>query len=302
MGLALEAWHLCFFSSTCVRQSRVSGVALFFISMNPALYSPLQEWRSCVCIWHEMLLQCPVPRLRVELNEEFMLVIPCVGLGRMVTDDEIHALAGLIGRWKMEWKGVTTLRRLETTGRCPNHRSVEVIKVAESVYLVGGSLVVRKSSILLFDSVAHMRLYVQIVDRELDLDTFCSLCATLSIEAGRQNSEALLMSFSDQRVDKLFSPMLWRNLVALMWPDVEVVSTARWQAERCGGVLSIELVVHSVTVLDELMSTTRPIILVERDAQGRHTRCLLVMVCVSPWTENTGTVLFVSYVGFEARR
>ena len=269
--------------------------------MDPVLYSPFKEWRSCVCVWHEMLLQRKVPQLCVELDEEFVLVIPCVGLGRAVTEEEVHVLAGLIGRWKVEWGGVATMRAIETTGRRAKTKGVEVVRVAESVYLVGNSFCVQDHSILLFDSPLHMGLYRRILDRGLEPSTFRALCAALSVEPMGLHTEARLQRFSNQRVDTLRSPMLWRDLVAPMWPDAQVVSRAAWQAERCRNLTSIETMVHSVMVLDELMSLTEPVILVERDAQGRHTRCLLVMVRVSTWRENSGSVLFVSYVGYEAR-
>jgi hypothetical protein len=269
--------------------------------MNPVLFSPFKEWRSCVCVWHEMLLQCRAPELCVELDGEFMLVIPCVGLGRAVTEAEVHVLAGLIGRRMREWHGVATVREIETTGRCAKRNSVEVIRVVESVYLVGDSFCVHSGSILLFDSPLHMRLYMQILDRGLEPATFQALCAALSVEPAGLHSEARLLRFSDQRLDKLRSPMLWRNLAALLWPDVEVLTAARWHSERCPGLTSIEAVVHSVMVLDELMSLMEPVILVERDARGRHMRCLLVMVRVSTWRDNSGSLLFVSYVGYEAR-
>jgi hypothetical protein len=267
------------------------------------LYSPLKEWRACVCVWHEFLLQRSVPQLRVELQEEFMLTIPCVDLHREVSEHDVRVLAGLIERWKVQWRGgPATLRPLETTGRVLKRRSVEVRKVADALYVVGDSFCVRRNCILLFDLDVHMRLYLQLVDRELDPSTtFGALCASLSIEPMGLHTEARLINFSNQRVDKLRSPMLWRNLAALMWADVEVVSAAVWRAERGPNVTSIETVVHSAVVLDSLLSMTEPIILVERDAQGRHARCLLVMVRVSTWTENSGSVLFVSYVGYEAR-
>lgn len=269
--------------------------------MNPILYSPFKEWRSCVCVWHEMLLQRKVPQLCVELDSEFVLVIPCVGLGRAVTEAEVHLLAGLIGRWKEEWRGVATMRAMETTGRNAKRGLVKVNKVVDSVFLVGDSFYVQDNSILLFDSPLHMDLFRRILQKGLEPSTFRALCAALSVEPLGLHTEARLVRFSNQRVDTLRSPMLWRDLAAPMWPDVEVVSRTGWQTERCRGLTSIETVVHSVMVLDELMSLTEPVILVERDAHGRHTRCLLIMVRVSTWRDNSGSVLFVSYVGYEAR-
>jgi hypothetical protein len=264
------------------------------------LHCPLKEWRACVRVWHEMLLQRSVAQLCVELDEEFMLVLPCVGLGRSVTEAEVGMLACLISRWKVGWQGVATLGAMETIGRAP-HCSVRVLKMEGGVFLVGDSFCVHSGSILLFDSPLHMRLYMQILDRGLEPATFHALCAALSVEPAGLHSEARLLRFSDQRLDKLRSPMLWRNLAALLWPDVEVLTAARWHSERCPGLTSIEAVVHSVMVLEELMSLTEPVILVERDARGRHMRCLLVMVRVSTWRDNSGSLLFVSYVGYEAR-
>ena len=271
--------------------------------------SPLKHLHPCVHIWHEMLLQRPTLPPCAQLREEFMLVIRRVECNKEVTETDIHALAALIRRWTTEWNGVATLKRLETTGRNLKPKPLAVKKLTDSTYAVGDLFCVRNGSILCFDSRVHMQLYVQILDRKLDPSTFGPLCAALSIEPTRHHTEARLLPFSNQRVDKLRSPMLWNNLAALMWSNVEVVSTARWRAElnqflqpRDGlrAILpSIESVAYNVIEMDG--RTTEPIIIVERDARGRHTRCLLVKIRESAWHENTGSLLFVSYVGIEAR-
>lgn len=273
----------------------------FGAEMNLSLYSPLKEWRSCVRVWHEMLLQRAVTHLCVELEEEFMLVIPCMGLGRGVTEAEVRMLACLIGRWKVGWQGVDTLRRMETMGRLRKRASVPVSNKGGGVYVVGESFLVRDSSILLFDEPVHMRLYLEIIDRALHPSLFTPLCGALSIEPSNRHTDVRLHRFSDQCVAKLRSPFLWKRMVEVMWPGVELASMVRWQAERCRGITSVESMVHNVVILDELLKVSEPIVLVERDAHGRHRRCLLVMVRASVWRENIGSVLLISYVGFEAR-
>jgi hypothetical protein len=267
-----------------------------------SLYSPLREWRSCVCIWHEMLLRRSVNQLCVELDEEFMLIIPCVGLGRCVTEAEVQMLACLIGRWKVGWKGLSTLSAMETTGRSPRRNSVHVSRRDGGVYVVGESFCVRDSSIILFDEPMHMRLYLEILNRKLHPSLFCSLCSALAIESSGRCTDVRLHRFSDECAHRLRSPFLWKRLAEMMWPcGVEIASMARWRAERCQGVDSVESMVHSVVVLDEQLKLSDPIVLIERDAQGRHRRCLLIMVRASQWRENAGSILLISYVGVEAR-
>jgi len=269
----------------------------------------LKRLHPCVHIWHEMLLQRPTSHTCAHLEEEFMWSIPRAECSREITETDIRALAALVGRWTTEWNGPTTLRRLETTGRRPTPQRLDVRRISKSTYTVGDLFCVRNGSILCFDSRVYMRLYVQLVDRELDPSIFGPLSAALSIEPTQRHTEARLVSFDNQRVDQLRSPMLWRNLAELMWPGVEAVSATNWRAElnqflqpRSGmrAILpSIEAVAHSVVELDG--RATEPIIIVERDAQGRHARCLLVKIRASQWQENTGSILFVSYVGVEAR-
>jgi len=271
--------------------------------------SPLKHLHPCVHVWHEMLLQRPTLPPCAQLEQEFMLTIPRAESSKEITEADIHALATLIGRWTSEWNGVATLKLLETTGKTRKPKPPTIHKINESTYAIGDLFCVRSGSILCFDSRVHMRLYLQILDRELDPSTFGPLCAALSVEPIRHHTEARLVSFSNQRVDQLRSPMLWRNLAALMWPDVEVVSASRWRTElhqflqpRSGlrAILpSIESVANNVIEMDG--RTTEPIILVERDAHGRHLRCLLVKIRESAWHENAGSMLFVSYVGIEAR-
>jgi hypothetical protein len=265
------------------------------------LYSPLKDWRACVRVWHEMLLRRPVKQLCVELDEEFMLVIPCVGLERAVTEAEVQMLASLIGRWKLCWRGAPTLRAMETTGRAPRRNRVHVSKKEGDVYAVGDSFCVRDHSILLFDEPMHMRLYTDILDRRLHPSLFRSLCGVLAVEPRGRHTDVRLHRFHGECAHKLRAPYLWKRLVEGMWPDVGLVSMARWQAERCQGAYSVESMVSGVVIFDELLRVSDPIVLVERDAHGRHRRCLLVMIRESQWRENAGSVLFVSYVGREAR-
>jgi hypothetical protein len=264
-----------------------------------SLYSPLREWRSCVCVWHEMLLRRSVNQLCVELDEEFMLIIPCVGLRRGVTEAEVQMLACLIGRWKGGWKGLSTLSAMETTGRSPRRNSVHVCRKDGGVYVVGESFCVRDSSIILFDEPVHMRLYLEILDQQLHPSLFCSLCSALAIELSGRHTDVRLHRFSDECVAKLRTPFLWKRMAEVMWPGVKLASMAQWQAER--GSTSVESMVHDVVVMDALFRASGPVILIERDAQGRHRRCLLIMVRASQWRENAGSILLISYVGGEAR-
>ena len=266
------------------------------------LYSPLKEWRTCVRVWHEVLLQRSVGQLCVELDEEFMLVIPCVGLGRGVTEAEVGMLACLISRWKVGWKGVATLGAMETTGRSPRPTaSVRVSKKADGTYVVGDSFCVRGHSILLFDAPVYMRLYLDVLDRQLHPSLFRSLCGALAVEPAGRHTDVRLYRFRDECAHRLRSPFLWKRLAEVMWPGVGLVTMMRWHAERCRGVHAVESLVHSVILLDELLKASDPVILVERDAHGRHRRCLLIMVRESQWRADVGSVLFVSYVGYEAR-
>jgi hypothetical protein len=258
------------------------------------LFSPLKEWRSCVRVWHEWLLRRPVAHLCVELSEEFVLVIPCPGLDRRLTTADVRTLAGLIGRWKLDWKGPATQRRLETTGRT-RRSEVGVRELGGGVFVVGDGFCIEDGSILLFDEPIHMRLYVSVVEHGLHPLTFRSLCSVLTIERAGRHSDARLVRYSNVCVDRLRSPMLWKTLAAVMWPGVEVVSTDRWHAERCHAATSIEAIVDSVVV------EQAPVILVERDAAGRHFRCLLVLVRTNMWRADAGSVLFISYVAYESR-
>ena len=241
-------------------------------------------------------------------SEDHLLSIPCTALGRDPTVDEV-ALLGVLVHQQRAWKGMCSLRQMETQGI---RTSSSVTRIADGVYDVGGELCcVHGASVVMFEDRAHMQLYLSILEAG-PLSFYSPLCSALAIEVGARHSEVRLSLFEGppSLLDQLHSETLWLRLVSLLWHGAESVSLEKWETERYKGEHCLETNVLGVIAFDDpfagilypTVRVSRTFILLQRDGKDRHERCMFVLV---RHTERVGlvkgSVLFVSYVGYEGR-
>lgn len=265
--------------------------------MDRLFYVRFLQWHSCVRLWHEILLGRTVSAMRVDANE-WMMTIPCVGLERAPTAEELASLGVLVNQWAL-WAGPRTVRGLEETGR--KRRSIEMRRLQASTYAVGSLFCVSGSDILIFEREAHMDLFIMASEHaECCPGLYTPLCSVLEVQRIARSSEAKLARFN-ATAEGVRRADFWRPMVRILWPAAESLTLNQWDSERYGGDVCIEALMRDL-VIDDMRASLDPVIFVQRDAEGRHATCMMVIPRPSRWSDGSGTLLLVSYVGYHSRK
>jgi hypothetical protein len=273
--------------------------------MERQFYVHFLQWQSCVRLWHEILLKRRVATMRVD-SDEWMMTIPCVGLDREPAEDELASLGMLINQWA-KWDGVHGVCAAESGAvvrRRKRKPRVEMRRITQRLYRMGDLFCVKGSDILIFESKAHMDLYCTAYLYCLDQALFNPLCSVLEVVRIARSSETRLAYYTgEEACQRMGSVDFWLPMVRILWPRAESLTLNQWESERFDGTISIESMVHSLVVDDTVIFTEAdPVILVQRDADGRHSLCMMVILRPSRYAEESGTALLVSYVGYHSRK